>query len=102
MRTYCHSLIPLSLFAAVALLRAQDAAPVGVILAAQSSFVQLPGIETQFEAKPGMALRPVYPLRSANGRVRFAFCPANTQQTLLPGHELIVPQSSLPQTPGLF
>jgi tetratricopeptide (TPR) repeat protein len=102
MRTYRHPLIPFSLLAAVAMLRAQDVAPVGVILAAQSSFVQLPGIETQFEAKPGMQLRPGYRLRSANGTVRFAFCPGNTQQTLQPGRELIVPQLSLPQTAGLF
>lgn len=94
-------LLILLLLAAGAALRAQNA-PVGVILAADSSFIQLPGIETQFAARPGMILKPGYRLRADTGAVRFAFCPASTRQTLLPGHELVIPESSLPPTPGLF
>jgi len=94
--------IACALIVASVTLRAADDAPVGMILAAESSFVQLPGLETQIAAQPGMELKPGYRLRSANGTLRFAFCPSGTEQTLLPGHELIIPRSTLPGTPGVF
>lgn len=90
-----------AMLTASAALRAQTGA-VGMILAADSSFVQLPGIETQIAAEPGMELKPGYRLRAGNGTVRFAFCPAGTEQTLLAGHELAIPRLTLPDTPGLF
>ena len=102
MRTHVSGLIFVALLAGCAALRAQEAASVGLILSAESSFVQLPGIETEIAAEVGMELKPGYRLHSANGTIRFAFCPAKTQQTLLPGHELVIPQSNLPRTAGLF
>lgn len=97
-----RTLISLVLSAGCAGLQAQSEAPVGIILAAESSFVQLPGVETQVAAQAGMELKPGYRLRSGTGTVEFVFCPDSTQQTLLPGHEIVIPRSSLPQTQGLF
>ena len=84
------------------MMHGQAAAPVGIILAADNSFVQLPGVETWLTAAPGMTLRPGYKMRTANGTVRFAFCPDKTAQTLLPGREITIPDSRLPTAPGVF
>lgn len=84
------------------MIHGQAAAPVGIILAADNSSVQLPGVETWLTAAPGMALWPGYKIRAVNGTVRFAFCPDKTAQTLLPGHEVTIPNSRLPAAPGVF
>ena len=81
---------------------AQNTAPVGIILAASSSFVQFPGIETSFPAAPGMELRPGFHIKTGNGSVRFAFCPEKTAQTLSPGQEIEIPSAHLRQISGLY
>lgn len=95
-------LLAIAFILASAALAAPPAPAVGIILSADASFVQLPGVETQIAARPGMELRPGYHLRAVNGALRFAFCPANTEQTLLAGHDLVIPESALPNTPGLL
>jgi tetratricopeptide (TPR) repeat protein len=80
---------------------AQSDNPVGVVLTATASFIQRRGVETQITAEPGIELRPGDHLRSIAG-VRFAFCPTSSEQTLLPGHDLVISQATLPNTPGLF
>ena len=94
--------VTIAILTSCAALYAQEQAPVGAILAADSSFVQLPGIETEIPAAAGMELRPGYRLKSGAGSIRFAFCPGHTAQTLLPGHELTISASHLPETPGMF
>ena len=77
-------------------------APLGVILAARSATIQPKGINSEFAASPGRALRAGDILRTGEGSVRFLFCPDLTVQTLQAKQELAIPASHLPATPGQF
>jgi len=92
------------LFAAATLATAayaDDVVPVGIILEAENSQIQIPGTGTWFTAAPGWELLPGYRLKTASGSIRFAYCPDRVIRTLLSGQELVVPASHLPDVPGL-
>src|SRR5580704_1316731 len=80
----------LGLLISSAVILGQSSVPAGTILAASDALMQLPGTETWLAAAPGIELRAGYKLRAATGTLRFSFC-RDAEQTLLPGHELVLP-----------